>query len=89
MRVTRRAALAGAGATLAASALGTSAGVKLLKRIPATGEPVPAVGIGSWITFNVGDDPLLRAECRAVMAAFFEAGGALSIPRPCTAPRRR
>ena len=77
MRVTRRAVLAGAGALLAAPALGASAAEAAPKRIPATGEPVPAVGIGSWITFNVGDDPLLRAECRAVMAAFFEAGGGI------------
>ena len=77
MRVTRRAVLAGAGATLATPVLGTAAAEALTRRIPASGEPVPAVGIGSWITFNVGDDPLLRAECRAVMAAFFEAGGGI------------
>ena len=77
VRVTRRAVLVGAGAALAAPALGSSAAEALIKRIPATGEPVPAVGIGSWVTFNVGDDPLLRAECRAVMAAFFEAGGGI------------
>ena len=77
MRVTRRAVLVGAGAALAAPGPGTSATEVLTKRIPATGEPVPAVGIGSWITFNVGDDPLLRAECRAVMAAFFEDGGGI------------
>ena len=77
MRVTRRALLVGAGAALATPALGTSAADEIAKRIPASGEPVPAVGIGSWITFNVGDDPLLRAECRAVMAAFFEAGGGI------------
>ena len=77
MRATRRTVLAGAGAALAAPALGAAAGGALSKRVPATGELVPAVGLGSWITFNVGDDPLLRAECRAVMAAFFEAGGGM------------
>src|SRR5918992_1370260 len=45
--------------------------------IPPTGELVPAVGLGTWITFNVGDDPVLRDECAAVTAAFFEAGGRL------------
>ena len=75
MRATRRTVLAGAGAALAAPALGAAPGGALMKPVPATGEPVPAVGLGSWITFNVGKDPLLRAECRAVMAAFFEAGG--------------
>ena len=77
MGVTRRAVLVGAGAALAAPPLGASAEEAPFRRIPATGEPVPAVGIGSWITFNVGDDPLLRAECRAVMAAFFEEGGGI------------
>ena len=77
MGVTRRAVLAGAGALLATPVFGITAQEGLAKRIPASGEAVPAVGIGSWITFNVGDDPLLRAECRAVMAAFFEAGGGI------------
>ena len=77
MRVTRRSFVVGAGAALATPVLGTAAAEALRRRIPASGEPVPAVGIGSWITFNVGDDPLLRAECRAVMAAFFEAGGGI------------
>lgn len=46
-----------------------------LRTIPATGETIAAVGLGTWITFNVGDDPVLRAECTDVMAAFFAAGG--------------
>jgi diketogulonate reductase-like aldo/keto reductase len=33
------------------------------------------VGLGTWITFNVGTDPVLLDECVPVMAAFFEAGG--------------
>jgi diketogulonate reductase-like aldo/keto reductase len=33
------------------------------------------VGLGTWITFNVGDDPRLKDECADVMAAFFDAGG--------------
>jgi diketogulonate reductase-like aldo/keto reductase len=43
--------------------------------IPSTGEEIPVVGLGTWITFNVGNDPKLRDECAAVIAAFFEAGG--------------
>ena len=77
MRATRRTVLAGAGAALAVHALGAAAGGALSKPVPATGEPIPAVGLGSWITFNVGEDPLLRAECRDVMAAFFDAGGGM------------
>ena len=45
------------------------------RTIPATGEQIAAVGLGTWITFNVGDDPVLRAECADVMAAFFAGGG--------------
>ena len=43
--------------------------------IPSTGERIPVVGLGTWITFNVGDDPELRDECTAVMRAFFRGGG--------------
>jgi diketogulonate reductase-like aldo/keto reductase len=45
------------------------------RRIPSTGEAIPAVGLGTWITFNVGDDLELRNECAAVMEAFFQLGG--------------
>ena len=33
------------------------------------------VGLGSWITFNVGNDPPARANCAEVMRNFFAAGG--------------
>ncbi|PDT49682.1 aldo/keto reductase [Sinorhizobium fredii] len=51
------------------------AGDMITKAIPKTGEPLPAIGLGTWITFNVGDDPLLKDECAAVIATFFEGGG--------------
>lgn len=43
--------------------------------IPSTGERVPVVGLGSWITFNVGIDRVARDACAEVMRSFFEAGG--------------
>lgn len=43
--------------------------------IPSTGERVPAVGLGSWITFNVGDDRAARDEVASVVRAFLDAGG--------------
>ena len=50
--------------------------VPLLTRpIPSSGEQVPVIGLGSWITFNVGRDPQARAECADVMRQFFAAGG--------------
>ena len=49
----------------------------LTRPIPSTGEALPVVGLGSWITFNVGDDPVARDACAEVMRAFFGAGGRL------------
>jgi len=49
----------------------------LTRPIPSTGEALPAVGLGSWITFNVGDDPLARDACTEVMRGFVDAGGRL------------
>ena len=49
----------------------------LTRPIPSTGEEVPLVGLGSWITFNVGNDPVARDACAAVMRAFFGDGGRL------------
>jgi diketogulonate reductase-like aldo/keto reductase len=49
----------------------------LTRAIPSTGEQIPRVGLGSWITFNVGNDPPARAQCVEVMRAFLEAGGRL------------
>jgi diketogulonate reductase-like aldo/keto reductase len=47
------------------------------KPIPSTGEALPVVGLGSWITFNVGNDTEARDSCAEVMRAFFAAGGRL------------
>ncbi len=78
--VSRRTLLAGsAGAAL--TALLPKAGwtdqttTPSLRTIPSSGARIPAVGLGSWITFNVGDSPVLRAQCAEVMDAFFKAGG--------------
>lgn len=84
MTTTRRNMLAaGLGGAMAAllplrSALAQTAGSQAAsarRTIPSSGETIAAVGLGTWITFNVGDDPVLRAECAEVMAAFFAAGG--------------
>ena len=49
----------------------------LTRPIPSSGEQIPLIGLGSWITFNVGRDPQARAECVDVMRAFFAGGGRL------------
>ncbi|WP_418317940.1 aldo/keto reductase [Piscinibacter sakaiensis] len=45
--------------------------------IPPSGERLPLVGLGSWITFNVGNDREALLRCTEVMKAFFAAGGAM------------
>jgi diketogulonate reductase-like aldo/keto reductase len=65
-----------AGAAILRPVPGASqSGQLLTKPIPSTGEPLPVVGLGSWITFNVGDDEEARDSCAEVMRAFFAAGG--------------
>ncbi|MCV0441068.1 MAG: aldo/keto reductase [Hydrogenophaga sp.] len=50
-------------------------GTLITRRIPSSGEALPVVGLGSWITFNVGNDLAARDACAEVVRAFFEAGG--------------
>ena len=47
------------------------------KPIPATGEAIPVIGMGTWVTFNVGDDPRARAQRTEVLRTFFEMGGGM------------
>jgi diketogulonate reductase-like aldo/keto reductase len=49
----------------------------LTRAIPSSGEALPVVGLGSWITFNVGIDRVARDACAEVMRNFFDAGGRL------------
>jgi len=65
----------GAGTVLGPSMATAQPGVVLTRPIPATGEQLPVVGLGSWITFNVGDDPAARDACTGVMRAFVDGGG--------------
>src|SRR6185295_2421409 len=48
----------------------------LARTIPASGERLPAVGLGTWITFDVTDAPSRQARGE-VLRAFFAAGGRL------------
>ena len=73
-RPTRRAVLAGLGAMAAPLPAIAEAGPHT-RPIPATGERVPAIGMGTWITFNVGDDSSLRAARTEVLQTFFDMGG--------------
>ncbi|WP_457660723.1 aldo/keto reductase [Sinorhizobium medicae] len=79
MTITRRAVVRGLGIGMsmpfmARPAMSQAAGL-MARSIPKTGEALPLVGLGTWITFNVGDNSVLMDECAAVIAAFFEGGG--------------
>lgn len=69
---TRRALLGGALAGLLPPGL---AAAPMTRRIPSSGEVLPVLGLGSWITFNVGNDTAAREACVEVVRAFFAAGG--------------
>lgn len=74
----RRSVLAAAAGLGALAALAPArADGPALRTIRATGERVPAVGMGTWVTFNVGDDDALLAQRTEVLRAFFEMGGAV------------
>lgn len=49
----------------------------LMRRIPSTGETIPAIGLGTSGPFEVGADVSARAPLRDVLNAFFLAGGRL------------
>jgi diketogulonate reductase-like aldo/keto reductase len=74
-RALRTLAAAGAYAALRPSAALAQSRAMLTRPIPSTGEVLPVVGLGSWITFNVGDDPVARDACTDVMRGFVETGG--------------
>ncbi len=79
--LSRRTVLAtGAAAGLAAAVVGPEllyADARLARTIPATGETIAAVGMGSWLTFDVGSNRHARAQRVDVVRAFFEAGGGM------------
>jgi aryl-alcohol dehydrogenase-like predicted oxidoreductase len=53
------------------------AGHLMMRRIPSTGETIPAVGLGTSGPFEVGADDSARAPLREVLRTFFEAGATL------------
>lgn len=78
--LTRRDALRlAAGSLLAGLAPASRAQDRVMRRgvVPSSGESIPALGMGTWITFNVGGSTSLRLERLEVMRAFFELGGGM------------
>ena len=63
--------LGGARANQAAGRSGIS------KPIPSSGELLPVIGMGTWITFNVGASQRLRDKRTEVLERFFALGGGM------------
>jgi len=58
--------------------MGTSKAAVLLRRpIPASGELLPAVGLGTWQVFDVAAQPEELGHARAALSRFVELGGAV------------
>ena len=74
----RRGFLALATATLAAPT-GANAQTATRARRPLgrAGDTVPAIGLGTWLTFDVGDDSAEQMLRREVLQRFFAAGGGM------------
>ena len=71
-------ALAGCGAmALAGPRFAAASPQANRKPIPSSGELLPVIGMGSWLTFDVGDNLRARAARTQVLQAFFDHGGAL------------
>ena len=49
----------------------------LMRRIPSSGETIPAIGLGTSGPFEVGSDEAARAPLREVLQGFFAGGGTL------------
>jgi diketogulonate reductase-like aldo/keto reductase len=67
--------LATATAPLPASAFGQ--GKMNTRPVPSSGQQLPVVGVGTWQTFNVGDDAGRRAQLAKVLGTLFDAGGSV------------
>lgn len=52
-------------------------GDPITRPIHSTGERLPAVGLGTWLTFNVKPEPAHEAQLAPVLQTFFERGGAM------------
>jgi diketogulonate reductase-like aldo/keto reductase len=47
------------------------------RNLPRGFESLPPIGLGTWLTFNVGDDALQQEQRRQVLQRFFDAGGGM------------
>ena len=62
---------------LLASTSAASTSHLLSRKIPGTDEFIPVIGMGTWITFDVPDQPYLRSQRAEVLQRFVELGGGM------------
>lgn len=67
----------GVGTLVSGTARANARQAMLVKSIPSSGERIPAIGMGSSVTFNVGDDASARAQRAELLRAFFRLGGGM------------
>ena len=51
------------------------AAAMIQRPIPRSGEPLPVIGLGTWQTFDVGNDARARASLKQVLSEFARLGG--------------
>src|SRR5437667_4263845 len=73
--LTRRAVLRLMTAAAARPAPASASPAPLARPIPSSGETIPAVGLGTWRTFDVGASPTERGPLKDVLKDFAELGG--------------
>ena len=74
--LTRRAVLRLMAAAAAAGPAGAAGCLPILQRpIPSSGENIPAIGLGTWRTFDVGPSAAEREPLGEVLRRFVELGG--------------
>lgn len=55
----------------------TTSSSPIMRQVPGTDETIPAIGMGTWITFNVGGDTQLVEQRTRVLKTFFDLGGSV------------
>jgi diketogulonate reductase-like aldo/keto reductase len=76
--ITRREALLGAAAFMAAPVHGFTEDSKMISRkIPASGEPLPVIGLGTYNVFDVAGTPDNIAARKAIVDMLVDSGGRL------------
>ena len=69
--------ISGLGIGLALGPANAAPDAAIQRTIPSSGELLPVIGLGTWISFDIGDDIDARPQRLKVLHAFFEQGGGM------------